>query len=85
MALVDTLQAGGDAVRLGRVAVIMGQVFADGSLDLGQGAAHLGSPSVAQRGVNEPFCARTTNLERSGSGGRTRTYDQAVNSRPLYH
>jgi hypothetical protein len=21
----------------------------------------------------------------SGSGGRTRTYDQAVNSRPLYH
>jgi len=20
-----------------------------------------------------------------GSGGRTRTYDQAVNSRPLYH
>jgi hypothetical protein len=25
------------------------------------------------------------NLGRSGSGGRTRTYDQAVNSRPLYH
>src|SRR3990172_45005 len=24
-------------------------------------------------------------LEESGSGGRTRTYDQAVNSRPLYH
>ena len=22
---------------------------------------------------------------KSGSGGRTRTYDQAVNSRPLYH
>jgi hypothetical protein len=22
---------------------------------------------------------------RSGSGGRIRTYDQAVNSRPLYH
>ena len=24
-------------------------------------------------------------LGESGSGGRTRTYDQAVNSRPLYH
>jgi hypothetical protein len=24
-------------------------------------------------------------VRRSGSGGRTRTYDQAVNSRPLYH
>ncbi len=23
--------------------------------------------------------------QESGSGGRTRTYDQAVNSRPLYH
>jgi hypothetical protein len=23
--------------------------------------------------------------QQSGSGGRTRTYDQAVNSRPLYH
>jgi hypothetical protein len=25
------------------------------------------------------------NLEGNGSGGRTQTYDQAVNSRPLYH
>ena len=25
------------------------------------------------------------NIGRSGSGGRIRTYDQAVNSRPLYH
>jgi hypothetical protein len=24
-------------------------------------------------------------LEGTGSGGRIRTYDQAVNSRPLYH
>ena len=24
-------------------------------------------------------------VQESGSGGRTRTYDQAVNSRPLYH
>jgi hypothetical protein len=24
-------------------------------------------------------------VRESGSGGRTRTYDQAVNSRPLYH
>ena len=30
--------------------------------------------------------ARTGRTEReSGSGGRIRTYDQAVNSRPLYH
>jgi hypothetical protein len=30
--------------------------------------------------------AKTGQIEReSGSGGRTRTYDQAVNSRPLYH
>ena len=30
--------------------------------------------------------AKTGPIEReSGSGGRTRTYDQAVNSRPLYH
>ena len=30
--------------------------------------------------------ARTDQIERgSGSGGRIRTYDQAVNSRPLYH
>jgi hypothetical protein len=24
-------------------------------------------------------------VEGSGSGGRIRTYDQAINSRPLYH
>jgi hypothetical protein len=24
-------------------------------------------------------------VQETGSGGRTRTYDQAVNSRPLYH
>jgi hypothetical protein len=24
-------------------------------------------------------------VQEGGSGGRTRTYDQAVNSRPLYH
>ena len=28
---------------------------------------------------------RELDLEKVGSGGRTRTYDQAVNSRPLYH
>jgi hypothetical protein len=28
---------------------------------------------------------RVSNLGSIGSGGRTRTYDQAVNSRPLYH
>lgn len=28
---------------------------------------------------------RTFNFRESGSGGRIRTYDQAVNSRPLYH
>jgi hypothetical protein len=30
-------------------------------------------------------CYVIRNIRASGSGGRTRTYDQAVNSRPLYH
>src|SRR5690242_12613521 len=34
------------------------------------------------RGVPRWSCRRTVS---SGSGGRIRTYDQAVNSRPLYH
>jgi hypothetical protein len=31
------------------------------------------------------FVLGLSGLVRNGSGGRTRTYDQAVNSRPLYH
>jgi shikimate kinase len=34
-------------------------------------------------GTGRPGLAQTE--RESGSGGRTRTYDQAVNSRPLYH
>jgi hypothetical protein len=37
-------------------------------------------------GLDRAKAAETSRIEReSGSGGRTRTYDQAVNSRPLYH
>jgi integrase len=37
-------------------------------------------------GPERPEAAASGRTEReSGSGGRTRTYDQAVNSRPLYH
>jgi integrase len=45
--------------------------------------SHLG-PDLS--GQDLARAARTGQSEReSGSGGRTRTYDQAVNSRPLYH
>jgi hypothetical protein len=45
--------------------------------------SHLGPDSGGQ---DLPRAAETGQFERkSGSGGRTRTYDQAVNSRPLYH
>jgi integrase-like protein len=44
---------------------------------------HLGPDSGGQDWAK---AAETGRFEReSGSGGRTRTYDQAVNSRPLYH
>ena len=41
-------------------------------------------------GVPDPHASETLNAGDAdarmvGSGGRTRTYDQAVNSRPLYH
>ena len=42
-----------------------------------------GRDGVAANGVEGPL--EGDPLENSGSGGRTRTYDQAVNSRPLYH
>ena len=38
---------------------------------------------VVEGGPESPEEGRFT--RESGSGGRTRTYDQAVNSRPLYH
>ncbi len=45
--------------------------------------SHLGPDSGGQDWAK---AAETGQVEReSGSGGRTRTYDQAVNSRPLYH
>jgi hypothetical protein len=45
--------------------------------------SHLAADS---RGQDWARAAETGQLEReSGSGGRIRTYDQAVNSRPLYH
>ena len=44
--------------------------------------SHLGPDSGGQDGART---AETGQFDReSGSGGRTRTYDQAVNSRPLY-
>ena len=40
---------------------------------------------VSIQGQDWARAAETGQIEReSGSGGRTRTYDQAVNSRPLY-
>jgi len=45
--------------------------------------SHLGPNSGGQDGART---AETGQFDReSGSGGRIRTYDQAVNSRPLYH
>ncbi len=45
--------------------------------------SHLGPDSGGQDWAKT---AETGQSEReSGSGGRIRTYDQAVNSRPLYH
>ena len=45
--------------------------------------SHLGPDLDGQDGAR---AAETGHIEReSGSGGRIRTYDQAVNSRPLYH
>jgi hypothetical protein len=38
---------------------------------------------VAQSRPESPRDAHS--VRESGSGGRIRTYDQAVNSRPLYH
>ena len=38
---------------------------------------------VVESGPELPEVGRF--VQESGSGGRTRTYDQAVNSRPLYH
>ena len=35
---------------------------------------------IARRSTTDNDCR-----DRDGSGGRIRTYDQAVNSRPLYH
>jgi hypothetical protein len=45
--------------------------------------SHVGPDSGGQDWAR---VAETGQIEReSGSGGRIRTYDQAVNSRPLYH
>ena len=38
---------------------------------------------VVEGGLEQPEVGPV--VHESGSGGRTRTYDQAVNSRPLYH
>ena len=38
---------------------------------------------VVESGAEQPLVGPF--VQESGSGGRTRTYDQAVNSRPLYH
>ena len=54
-----------------------------------------GSRQSVTQSVTEPECGVALNGPQgpgmgrcesvNGSGGRTRTYDQAVNSRPLYH
>ena len=49
-------------------------------------AAESHTESHANRDQGSEEWVRTDQNEReSGSGGRIRTYDQAVNSRPLYH
>jgi hypothetical protein len=49
-------------------------------------AAESHAESHARPNQGGPEWAGTGLIEReSGSGGRIRTYDQAVNSRPLYH
>ena len=52
----------------------------------GNGADSESHLAADSRGQDWARAAETGQLEReSGSGGRIRTYDQAVNSRPLYH
>ena len=45
--------------------------------------SHGSVDGVVEGGPEQPEVGHS--FEESGSGGRTRTYDQAVNSRPLYH
>ena len=42
-------------------------------------------PDILRRPVDEILRRFAPGGQRVGSGGRIRTYDMAVNSRPLYH
>ncbi len=43
------------------------------------------SAVLRQLDVIHAHVLKLSSLEWSGSGGKIRTYDQAINSRPLYH